>query len=317
MKAFSSEPKLPSTSVAEQLNVSIQAVHKQLKELGMQLKKIGNKSYITHENAQQIFNLSFKKHTFAFQIVKGGTGKTTCLHNIACIASVYGAKVLVIDIDPQGNLTDAFHVDPEDKPVLIDLANGEATVEDAIVPIYSGIDLIPSRIENATLDSTLAIRKAPLHNFFSNILEDIEDNYDFIFIDCPPHMGHSVTAATLYVDTVVIPMNPDRFSANGLKLLKDEITSLEKQYKETINYKVFLNKFAGNTILSDKAIETTISNENHLGNALTTAVRQSQEIPNATDNRLNVFSTLKKSTARDDFDLLAKELLEINIKPRI
>jgi chromosome partitioning protein len=66
--------------------------------------------------------------------------------------------------------------------------------------------------------------------------------------------------------------------------------------------------------LSDKAIQTTIGDENELGNALTTAVRQSQEIPNMTDMSMNMFSTLKKSTARDDFDLITRELLEIKLK---
>jgi chromosome partitioning protein len=75
---------------------------------------------------------------------------------------------------------------------------------------------------------------------------------------------------------------------------------------------VFLNKYSGNTILSDKAIQTTIAAETELGNALNTAIRQTQEIPNLTDMDMNVFSTLKKSTARDDFDILTRELLNIN-----
>ena len=127
-------------------------------------------------------------------------------------------------------------------------------------------------------------------------------------------MGHSVTAASLYADTILAPLNPDKFSAKGLSILKDEIANLNDQYKTNIKYKVFLNKFSGNTILSDKAIQTTLATETENGNALTTAIRNSQEIPNVTDSSLNMFSTLKKSTVRSDFDLLTRELLEINLE---
>ena len=140
----------------------------------------------------------------------------------------------------------------------------------------------------------------------------VEKNYDFIFIDCPPMMGHAVTAASLYADIILVPLNPDKFSAKGLKILKNEIKNINNQYETNIKYRVFLNKYSGNTILSDKAIQTTIASETELGNALTTAIRQTQEIPNATDMDMNMFSTLKKSTARDDFDILTRELLNIN-----
>ncbi len=308
-----SQPKLAATSVAEMLGVSLQALHKQLRSLDIGLPKIGNKSYITNQIAKKLFDISFLKKKIAFQIVKGGTGKTTAIQNISCAASLYGAKILLVDIDPQGNLTDAFNKKADDIPVMIDLVEKHSSAKDSIIQVEEGIYLLPSRIENVTLDSKLALSKAPLHTVFNNILAPIEDDYDFIFIDCPPMMGHSVTAAALYSDLVLMPLNPDKFSAKGLMILKDEINNLKRQYKIDIKYKVFLNKFSGNTILSDKTIQTTISVETGLGNALTTAIRQAQEIPNAVDQDTNLFSSLKKSISRDDFHLLTRELLEIKL----
>lgn len=307
-----SQPKMAATYITELLGISLQAVHKQLKNHDIQCPKLGNKSYITGSIAKKLFNFKFEKKKIAFQIVKGGTGKTTAIHNISCAASLYGANILVIDLDPQGNLTDAFSVDAEETPVLIDIVEDQARVQDAIVRVADGIDLIPSRIENVTLDSKLAMNRIPLHTWLNHILAPIERNYDFIFIDCPPMMGHAVTAASLYADIVLVPLNPDKFSAKGLKILKNEIINISKQYERNVQYRVFLNKYSGNTILSDKAIQTTIASETELGNALTTAIRQTQEIPNFTDMDLNMFSTLKKSTARDDFDILTRELLNIN-----
>lgn len=308
------QSKMAATYVAELLGISLQAIHKQLKNNDIQCPKIGNKSYITHSIARKLFNFSFTRKKIVFEIVKGGTGKTTAIHNISCAASLYGARILAIDLDPQGNLTDAFCVDPEATPVLIDIIEKQANVKDAIVNVSEGIDLIPSRIENVTLDSKLAVNRIALHTLLEQLLSSVEDNYDFIFIDCPPMMGHAVAAASLYADLILVPLNPDKFSAKGLKILKGEIENINNQYKKDIKYKVFLNKYSGNTILSDKAIQTTIASETELGNALTTAIRQTQEIPNTTDMDLNLFSSLKKSTARDDFDMLTRELLNINSK---
>jgi chromosome partitioning protein len=118
----------------------------------------------------------------------------------------------------------------------------------------------------------------------------------------------------LYSDIILIPLNPDRFSAKGLSILKSEINNLRKQYKTNLQYKLFLNKFSGNTILSDKTLQTIFSDETQNGNALTTAVRLTQEIPNVTEQKYNLFSSVKKSTAKDDFDLITKELLEIKME---
>lgn len=309
---ISTQPKMAVPYFTELLGITLQGVHKQFKTYNVSCPKIGSKAYITGTIARNLFKFNFDKKKIAFQIVKGGTGKTTAIHNISCAASLYGAKILLIDLDPQGNLTDSFSIDAEDIPVLIDIVEKQAKIQDSIINVTDGIDLIPSRIENVTLDSKLAMNRIPLHTWLNHILAPIEENYDFIFIDCPPMMGHAVTAASLYSDMILVPLNPDKFSAKGLKILKNEIVNISKQYEKHIGYKVFLNKYSGNTILSDKAIQTTIAAETELGNALNAAVRQTQEIPNVIDMNMNVFSTLKRSTARDDFDILARELLNIN-----
>lgn len=306
------QPKMSIAHAAEFLGISVQAVHKQLKNKNLSCPKAGNKSFITHQIAQRLFNLHFTPKVIVGQIVKGGTGKTTTIENLASCANTYGARVLKIDADPQGNLTDTNDVDAEEYPVLIDIIKGEANVEDSIVPISEGVDLIASRIENVVLDNVIVNERLPLHTLYHDLLEPIADRYDFIFIDCPPTMGQAVTAASLYADTIVAPLNPDKFSAKGLKILKQEIETLNRRFKRHITYKVFLNKFSGKTILSDKAIVSLISDPDLEGKVLSTTVQYAQEIPNTTDSNRSLFSTLKKSIARDDFDRLCRELLDID-----
>lgn len=125
-------------------------------------------------------------------------------------------------------------------------------------------------------------------------------------------MGQAVTAASLYADIILAPLNPDKFSAKGLKILKHEIETLNKRFKKNISFKVFLNKFSSKTILSDKAVVTLISDPDLEGKVLSTSVQFTQEIPNLTDMNKNLFCNLKKSSVRDDFENLTRELLNIN-----
>ncbi len=309
---LSMQPKMTVAHAAEFLGVSAQAVHKQIKLKNIICPKLGNKLYLSFMQAKQLFNISFKHKVIVGQIVKGGTGKTTTIESVASCANTYGARILKIDADPQGNLTDACGIDPEEHPVLIDVINGDASIKDAVVNLSEGVDLIPSRIENVILDNVIVNERLPLHELYNDLLEPIARNYDFIFIDCPPTMGQAVTAASLYADIILAPLNPDKFSAKGLKILKREIDTLNKRFKRDVAYRVFLNKFSGKTILSDKAIVSLISDPELEGRILETTVQFSQEIPNITDSNRNLFSSLKTSPTRDDFDRLTRELLGIS-----
>ncbi|HAU0447259.1 TPA: ParA family protein, partial [Legionella pneumophila] len=306
------QPKRAISDVADFLGISMQAVHKQLKNKNINCEKIGNKSFLTFESARELFNFKFKRKKIAVQIVKGGTGKTTTINNIASCANTYGARVLLIDADPQGNLTDANGIDAEEYPVLIDLLKDGASIQESIVTVSQGLDLIPSRIENVILDNEIVNGRYPLEKLYNNLLSKVENYYDFILIDCPPTMGQAVTAASLYADIILAPLNPDKFSAKGLKILKQEVDTLNKHFHKKIEYKVFLNKFSSKTILSDKAIVSLISDPELEGKVLSTTVQYAQEIPNITDDNKSSFSNLKKSLVRDDFDRLTRELLEIN-----
>ena len=100
-------PKKSISEVSEHLEISRQGLHKKLKTLGIVPPKEGNTYFIDH-SACQLFQYEFETKTIAVQVVKGGVGKTTFTHSIAVNASLYGAKVLCIDLDQQSNLTLAF-----------------------------------------------------------------------------------------------------------------------------------------------------------------------------------------------------------------
>lgn len=107
---------MPTTHIAKLLGTSIQAVHQRMRARGVLPERIKSKSFLTHNHAKRFFDIEIPKLIIAFQIVKGGTGKTTAIHNVSCCASLYGAKILTIDLDLQGNLTEAFRINAENTP---------------------------------------------------------------------------------------------------------------------------------------------------------------------------------------------------------
>jgi chromosome partitioning protein len=250
----------------------------------------------------------------AFQIVKGGTGKTSLAHAVAVRANLYGARVLCIDLDQQGNLTQSFQVNAEELPVMVDILKEGLDLKDTIVHVSEGLDLIPSRIENAILDNVIMLSRLPLEHVYREKLQPLKKKYDLIIIDCPPALGQSVAAAALSSDMVIAPVTPEEFSLSGLKISVQEILNLEQNYKTNIPFKLVLNKFDTRTSLSHEVLSTLIKHPIYAEKLFKTYVRASQEFPNSITNSESIFDNLKSSSAKEDIDLLTKELLGIQRK---
>ena len=305
------DSKMTAGEAAEFLGITVQAIHKQLKSRSLKFKKNQNRVYFSHETSRELFRIKFKQKMLAFQIVKGGTGKTSLVYSIATRANLYGAKVLCIDLDQQGNLTQAFKVNPEELPAMIDVLRAGIPIEQTIVNVGEGIDLIPSRIENAILDNAIILGKLSLTHVFKKMLDPLRTKYDLIIIDCPPALGQSVAALALAVDEVVSPVTPEKFCLSGLKITTQELNGLEENYNLKITMKIVVNKFDSRTSLSHEVLSTLIKHPIYGEKMYKTYVRTNQEFPNAIARGQSVFDTLKMSTAKEDIDLLTRELLEI------
>ncbi len=291
------------------LKLSESDLHEKIKKTLETVPKAGGISYIDYDISRRTVNHKFKRKIFSFHIVKGGVGKTTSLVNVASCLHALGAKVLLIDIDPQGNLTDNLCVDAEKVPVLIDFINRDIPAKNGIVSISEGFDLIPSRIENVTVDSFLMYQQRPLNLLFKRIFEEITSNYDYIFIDCPPMLGHVVTASYLFSDCIISPLNPEKFSIKALQILNREIDNIKKIFFQDINYRVFLNKYSVNTKLSGSAVAEIFSDNEYKDRRFNTLIRYSQEVPNLTAQGKSLFSNLRASNVKDDFESLVSELI--------
>lgn len=305
------KPKMLASEASDFLEISLPALHKQIKSKHLDYVKSQNKLYFEHNTAKNIFKMNFVPSCWSWQNLKGGVGKTHLSFATAVRLTLYGAKVAVIDLDQQGNFTQACGIDCENKPILIDLISEKLNIEECMVPVIDGLDILPSRIENAVLDNLFALNSLPVDRELKKRVEKLKKKYDFVFIDCPPSLGQSVISASLAADCIIVPVDPERFSLSGLNVTLQELEKgVAEKFEVELKVKIVLNKFDGRTSLSHKVLSTLFEDDNYRKRLFKTFVRTSQELPNAVSNGRTIFDSLKSTTAKEDIDLLTRELIE-------
>lgn len=162
---------------------------------------------------------------------KGGVGKTTTSINLAAALVRRGQRILLLDIDPQGNASVGLGVDTDDlKHTIYDVLLNECTAKQAIVNTESGVDVM-------TADGDLAGAQVELLNEIGRelrlkkALQAVQKDYDFIFIDCPPALNVLTINALVASNTVMIPMQCEYFALEGLSALISTIRAI----RETLN----------------------------------------------------------------------------------
>lgn len=234
-------PKMTLEDAAHYLGRSQAWVYAEVQDRGLNLSSLDNYLCFEHKTSVSLFQIAFRPKVFVFQILKGGTGKTSLALEFAVRASLYGAKVVCIDLDQQGNLTQAFNQNAEETPVMVDvLAEGYGLLE-SLVRVASGIDLLPSRIENALLDEVLRVKKLPLERVYRDVFKQLKQHYDVIIVDCPPSLGQSVAASALAADRLIAPVTPEKFALTGLKATCRSLEELEQAYDVSIPCNIVLN----------------------------------------------------------------------------
>ncbi len=305
------EPKMLTGDAAELLKMTNQAILKKIKTKNLPHNKTGKNVFFTYTAAKEIFNFKLNSKVVAFQIVKGGVGKTAISHALAARASLYGAKVLCIDLDQQANLTRHFGINSANLPVMIDVIKGNAKIENSLVEITDGIHLFPSRIDNAILDDHIMIESLRLDKVYKEHIDNLRDYYDLILIDCPPALGRSVAAAALASDCIIAPVTPDAQCLTGLDLLYDGLKSIKKKYSRLVPLKILMNKFDGRTLLSREILSKILEHNIYRDCLLNTYIRQNQDFANNCAASVSIFDSIKPSTAKEDIDFLTQEILDI------
>ncbi len=166
----------------------------------------------------------------AFANQKGGVGKTTTCVNVAAYMAMMGKKILILDLDPQGNATSGVGIrKTKDLKTIYDLIDGEGSFDEVIKPtIVDNLYIIPSTVDLAGAEVEL-IQIPQREKIIKNLLSEIKDTYDFILIDCPPSLGLITVNALTATDSVIIPIQCEFFALEGLTQLMNTI-KLVKEY---------------------------------------------------------------------------------------
>jgi chromosome partitioning protein len=307
---MSISPKISVSELADFLNITPQAVHKRIKQKNIQTNKNLNKLYLTHKSVREITQPKTEPFIISTSVVKGGVGKTTIAEALGVRASLYGLKVLFIDLDQQANLTKGLQMSEQarDTPIMLDIVKKNAKATDSILHVIDGIDLIPSRLDNVTLDSHMMVHHVHPIGLFERLFKNVFSKYDLIICDCPPSLSAIVCSAMSSSNLTISPLNPDIYSYDGIEIMKNESLSMEEEHNTSINWKILLNKFDSRTVLSTNYITDLLKNPDFSSLLFKNVIRTTQEFPNVKSKQKTIFDTLRKTTAKEDIDQLLREI---------
>jgi chromosome partitioning protein len=296
--------------LAQILQQPIDDLRKEIIKLNLSSK---HSQYLDPDSVRKILQaqgFEYKSKVVSFQMLKGGVAKTTSALNFGWRAAMYGARVLFIDLDQQANLTYALmsaqKIETESLPVWVDVVEKKSKINDVIINLAPGLDLIPSSLNNSVLDRVLLSAQRNWSQSVKVPLAEIRSNYDLVIIDTAPNLSLLNTAVTCASDEIILPINPDKFSILGVDKHLADLAELKSEFGLHFKSRVLLTRFDGREALSHEILTKSI--EKYSKNLMKHYVRTSTDIKNLVGGPKNIFSF--KSNAKEDYDLVTREIMD-------
>jgi chromosome partitioning protein len=245
---------------------------------------------------------------------KGGVGKTTTAINLSASLANKLKKVLVIDIDPQGNTTSGYGIDKNNLDnTLYELILGECSIKDAILTeVVPGISLLPSNINLAAAEIELiGIDKKEF--ILKGEVDYVKDQYEYIIIDCPPSLNMLTINAMTTANSVIVPIQCEYYALEGLSQLIHTINLVKQRLNPSLEMEgVVFTMFDSRTNLSVQVVENVKQNLNHY--IFHTMIPRNIRLAEAPSHGLPIHMYDGKSAGAEAYLQLAEEVIEKNAK---
>ena len=243
---------------------------------------------------------------------KGGVGKTTTNINLAACLALRGKKVLVLDIDPQGNTTSGLGISKRDLEDTIYniIVDSEYDPKKAVMHTdVENLDLIPASVDLAGAEVEL-VQIEGREKALKTGLDRIKGEYDYIFIDCPPSLGLLTINSLAAVDSVLIPIQCEFYALEGVSQLVSTIDLVKKSLNPALEVQgVILSMFDGRTNLSAQVVQEV--KKYFGGKVYTTVILRNVRLAEAPSYGLPITEYDPKSKGAEAYMEFAEEFLEM------
>ncbi len=244
---------------------------------------------------------------------KGGVGKTTTTINLAAYVGSLGKKVLVVDIDPQGNSSSGLGIDKEKLEYsMYDVIMGISPEKAISSTQIENVDIIPSKVELAGAEIELTA-KMSRETKVRTALFNIKGDYDYIFIDCPPSLGLLTINALTASDSVLIPIQCEFYALEGVQQLMNTIQLIKKSLNPELDIQgVVMSMFDGRTRLSIEVVEEV--KKYFKGKVYTSIIPRNIKLAEAPSYGMPIMMYDKNCKGAEAYLELAQEFLEYDIE---